>query len=153
MNLSAGIRETLAGRQHLGFVLDSFRECLRGFVENPAAHSHRLERDMRGGLGRVIVATPAGHPEFFLGWAAVQDGALLFAYVPLNLRGRGIARQMVADLFPQPTSPLHLVYWTDSAQRASERDFPIIHDWRAFMQRQRSARRFQAHQSVTMEAR
>lgn len=153
MNLSAGIREVIAERQHVGFVLDSFRECLRGFVENPAAHSQRLERDMRGGLGRVIVATPAGHPEFFLGWAAVQDGALLFAYVPLNLRGRGIAGQMVADLFPCPVSPLRLVYWTDSAQRALERGYPIAHDWRAYRARQQSAGRFQRVHPNHLEAR
>ena len=152
MNLSAGVREVLATRDHLGFVLDSFRECLRGFVENPSAHSLRLERDMRGGLGRVIVATPAGDPDLFIGWAAVQDGALLFAYVPLALRGKGIARQMVADLFPIPPQELQLVYWTDSAQRASERGFPITHDWRAFMSRQRSAGRYRREHYTHLEA-
>lgn len=154
MNLSAGIHESPLRREHAGFILDSFRECLRGFVPNPWAHSSLLERDMRGGLGRFTVASPAGHPEYFLGWAAEREGALLFVYVPLNLRGKGIARQMVADLFPQPTSRLRLVYWTDSAQRACEQGFPVVHDWRAFMHRQRSAERFRrVHDHNFLEAR
>lgn len=149
-----GVSDTSAGREHFGFILDSFRECLRGFVADPGAHSEQLERDLRGGLGRVVVATPTGSPEFYLGWAAERDGTLLFAYVPLNLRGRGIARQMVADLFPAPDSRMRLAYWTDSAQRASERGFPVVHDWRAFMARQRGAERFRrAFKTVHMEVR
>lgn len=142
MNLSAGIHEVQVSRPHMGFVLDSFRECLRGFVTDPKAHATRLERDIRGGLGRFIVATPSGSPEFFLGWAAMMDGALLFAYVPMALRGRGVARQMVADLFATPVAPLRLVYWTDAAQRAQEQGFPIQQDWRAFRQREHAAERY-----------
>ena len=142
MNLAAGIDEVAATPAHWPFVLDSFRKSLSALahVQSPRAHVAGLERSLRGGLGRVIVATPAGHPDTFLGWAAAIDGALLFVYVPERLRRLGIARQMVADLFS--AAPVRLVYWTDTAERIARGGFPLIHDWQEFARRSRAAERF-----------
>lgn len=139
MNLSSGIREVPAGSEHWPFVLDSFRGSLRtlAHVSCVSAHVAALEHTLRGGLGQTIVATPAGHPEVFLGWAAALHGALLFAYVPERLRRLGIARQMMADLFD--SAPIRLVYWTDTATRLAEHGFPLVHDWQEFARRSRAA--------------
>jgi hypothetical protein len=123
-------------------VLKSFRRCLEtvGHVESVSAHVDLLERRLRGGLGHVIIATPAGHPEYFLGWAAEEFGALVFAYVPGRLRGNGFFRQMVADLFGDG-GPVRLVYWTDYAERIKRAGFPLEHDWQEFAARQQRASR------------
>ena len=142
MAVTMGIREVMARPAHWPFVLDSFRKSLFSLahVSSPQAHVAGLERSLRGGLGRVIVATPAGHPDTFLGWAAAIDGALLFVYVPERLRRLGIARQMVADLFS--AAPVRLVYWTDTAERIARGGFPVVHDWQEFARRSRAAERF-----------
>ena len=131
-----------AAREHRAFVLDSFRECLGDLtgphVWNQQAHVVELERDSRG-RGNIIVATPLGHPETYLGWAAECWGSLVFAYVPQRLRRLGIARQMAAALFAG--GPVRLVYWTDAAEEIREHGFPLVHDWREFARRQRFAER------------
>ena len=131
-----------SGSDHRRFVLTSFRECLRDWcgphVTNVRAHVDELERDWRG-RGQVVIVTPIGHPETFLGWAASSAGALVFAYVPQGLRGFGFASQLVASLFD--VAPVRLVYWTDAAEKICEHGFPIVHDWREFARRQRFAER------------
>ena len=141
MNLTAGIHETPATPVHWPFILDSFRKSLASLshVASPRAHTEGLERLLRGRLGSAVVATPAGHPDTYLGWAVAIDGALLFAYVPAGLRRLGIARQMVAELFT--SGPVHLVYWTDTAERIQRAGFPLVHDWQEFARRSRAAER------------
>lgn len=139
MSAARAVECVPAAREHWPFVLDSFRaQMKRAAVVGSAVGDHvaLLERDMRG-LGRVIVATPIGHPESYLGWAAESFGSLVFAYVPRALRGFGFANAMVAELFR--CGPIRLVYWTDTAEEIREHGFPLVHDWREFARRQQAA--------------
>jgi hypothetical protein len=139
-----GICLAAARPEHTHFILDSFRRSLADLAPVPAelvgAHVESVERGLRGGIGRVVVATPIGHPETFAGWAAEAFGSLLFAYVPLHLRGYGIAAHMAAQLFS--TGPVRLVYWTETAEAIREHGFPLVHDWREYARRERAAERF-----------
>lgn len=126
-----------AGPEHAAFVRDSFRWGLEeAGVADVRAHVEMLGRDIRGRLGRTLVAVPSGHPSTFLGWASKVGGSLLFVYVPHNLRGWGISRHLVSWLMPAG-GPVPLVYWTGAAQRAHDRGFPLVHDWPEFRRRQR----------------
>lgn len=150
MKLLRGVHIYPATREHYPFVLDSFRCSLAdlggvasGLVD---AHVGLLERQLRGGLTRAVVASPIGHPETLLGWASEAFGSLLFAYVIQDLRKRGFASELYASLFAR--GPVRLVYWTETAEAIREHGFPIVHDWREFARRERAAekatvRRFQ----------
>jgi hypothetical protein len=143
VTLSSGVSCVPAAREHFPFVLDSFRLSLAdtAHVYPVTPHVTMLERMIRGGLGRVVVATPRGHADTYLGWAAEEHGRLVFAYVPQlgHLRRLGIARQMLAELFSD--GPVRLIYWTLAAERIRRHGFPIVHDWQEFSRRQRLAER------------
>jgi len=129
-----------ATRDHRGFVLRSFASTLADASALPRSHVERhvgmLNRLMCGN-GNVLVATHAQDPQAFLGWAAEDDGRLVFAYVPHRLRRLGIARHLVSALFQR--GPLRLVYWTHYAQQAQDHGFPVIQDWREYARRERLA--------------
>lgn len=135
MNMSSGIRVVPATMAHAPFVLDSFRREIpsTGEIQRSLVWYHvtALESVLRGGLGRVVVAHPIGFPDTYVGWAAENCGSLIFAYVPSNLRGFGLARQIVSTLFD--SAPIGLVYWTRTAERVKRSGFPIDRDWRTFV--------------------
>jgi len=153
MNLVRGIDMVKADAGHVPFVLDSFRRSLsdaggvpRGLIGD---HAVAVRGQILGGLGRVIVATPKGHPETFLGWAAESCGAMVFAYVPMHLRALGIARHMAAALFD--SGPVRLVYWTDTAEAIKDHGFPIVHDWREFQRRERAIEKAARRMTMLIE--
>jgi|WetSurMetagenome_2_1015567.scaffolds.fasta_scaffold442631_2 hypothetical protein len=143
MSLTRGLAIVVASMEHAPFILDSFAESVRAFGALPAGlvphHTASIRRALQGRLGRFVVATPIGHPETFLGWAAIDCDSILFAYVPQILREQGIASHMISHLIR--TGPVRLVYWTKYADDIKRRGFPIEHDWHEFSRRERAAER------------
>jgi hypothetical protein len=153
--IPVGLCLSHATREHAPFILDTFRKSVidLGAMHPELASAHKLgvERDLRGRC-RCIVASPIGHPETYLGWAAEAFGSLLFAYTGLWNRREGIGAQMVSALFTG--GPVRLVYWTDTAAEIQEHGFPLVHDWREYARRERVAeqaleRRYQHRERMT----
>jgi hypothetical protein len=105
---------------HRAFVLDSFRRELLEVApwtrELVAAHVEALDRELRHVASEVTVrvAVLPGSDDI-VGWAAARRGVLLFAYVKLVARERGIAAALV-DAVVGGEMPIRLAYWTSAAR-------------------------------------
>lgn len=125
--IAAAIDLRPAVRGDFGFVLDSFGRCLgenvvyRGHVQ---AVQNRMASQLRGVPGSVCVACLRSKPDSIVGWAAVRDGELAFAYVRPGFRRWGVAAQMATQLIEG--GPFRLVYWTRQAEAVRDHGFPLV---------------------------
>lgn len=144
MNLSAGVKlHRFDMGKHAGFVFASFTKSLRDFGTVGALylrqHVYQLERELRGGLGATVVASPIGEPDTMLGWAHADCGSLVYAYTIADCRKWGIGSVMAGGLFSG--GPVPVVYWTVLAQEIADHGFPVIHDFDEYVRRERAAQR------------
>ncbi len=118
---------------HAPLVFDSLAATLYGKGGSPGcwpwnvAPAGRWETvcDFRRRLarGRAAVAVyETEHGPVLAGWAAVDEGSVLFAYVKAAYQRSGIASTLLERLGVDMSQPVAMRYWTPSAAAISRRD-------------------------------
>lgn len=101
---------------------------IQGGPRDVWGQSGALLRAVRQKAAKAVVAVPRGEGDWWAGWAASLDGALLFAYVRADFRRNGIGIRLTRHA--TTASPVDVAYWTEDAQRMAAHgvDLRYSHD-------------------------
>lgn len=126
MTIDACIEVLPAPRTARGFILSTFADSLQSnATQDVRGAVHGLERLINGGLGGITVARARGASEELLGWAAVDCGVLVYAYVIRDARRLGIGAHIVASVLD--SVPVRLRHWSRHATAIAEHGWPLIY--------------------------
>ena len=92
--------------------------------------AHALIRAVHVHAASAVVASLVGQPDAWLGWAAVLDGRILFAYVRAEFRCNGIGLELAGSLTERV--PLEVAYWTDDVQGMADHGIPVRYSLEAY---------------------
>ena len=89
-----------------------------------------LARRLRRPDTRCLVAHVPGDADSLLGWAAVQAGAVVWAYsrdLFGKVRRRGLATSLLLELGVDVSEPTPLLYWSPDAAEIAARGYRIYY--------------------------
>lgn len=108
---------------HRGFVQASWCKGARRPWETLAAYLRRPDT-------RALVAHLPDDPDSLLGWAAVSDGAVVFAYTRElfgRCRRRGLMTSLLLDAGVDVSQPTPCLFWTPAAADIAARGYAIFY--------------------------
>lgn len=115
---------------HMPWLYDTFgRSAFPSLNDARASHHAKLLQGLREAPGvRSIVATVAGNPDTYVGWALGKEGVVLYVYVGYRYRRLGVGTFLMSQVAPETTNLWRFAHWTRAASRMALNGYKCTYD-------------------------